>query len=358
VTVRSARRLTSRPARLSLIALGLLIVVFAILPARRSNAASLGTTSAVTPIETPIEAPIVAAPVAAYTDKLATVIDVVAAKKELSNVKAAALGLVEGITEFLPVSSTGHLLVAERILKVGQNDNTKEATDAYTVIIQLGAILAVLVVSWKRIQSIFMGLVGKSEDGRKLLIALVCALVPTAIIGLALDKTAEKYLLKVPVVAAAWALGAVAIFLLHSHYKNAQTGGKRLELLTPKNAVIIGLVQTIAVVLPGTSRSLVTILAAVVLGFSLSAAVEFSFLLGLATLSAAALLKIKTDGQLVLDTFGTTAPLIGLVVAAISAAAAVKWMISYLNNHDLRLFGIYRIGAAVLTLGLLAAGTI
>ena len=159
-------------------------------------------------------------------------------------------------------------------------------------------------------------------------------------------------------VAAAWILGGVAIFALNSRYKKAQTGGKRLELLTPKNAVIIGLVQTIAVALPGTSRSLVTILAAVVLGFTLSAAVEFSFLLGLATLSAAALLKIKTDGQLVLDTFGTTAPLIGLVVAAISAGVAVKWMISYLNNHDLRLFGIYRIGAAVVTLGLLAAGTI
>ena len=285
-------------------------------------------------------------------------IDAVAAKRELTNVKAAVLGLVEGITEFLPVSSTGHLLVAERILDVGQNENTKEATDAYTVIIQLGAILAVLVVSWRRIQSIFLGLIGKSEDGRNLLVGLLCALVPTAIIGLVLDKTAEKYLLKVPVVAAAWILGGVAIFALNARYKKAQTSGKRLELLTPKKAVIIGLVQTIAVALPGTSRSLMTILAAVVLGFTLSAAVEFSFLLGLATLSAAALLKIKTDGQLVLDTFGTTAPLIGLVVAAISAGVAVKWMISYLNNHDLRLFGIYRIGAAVLTLGLLAAGTI
>jgi undecaprenyl-diphosphatase len=372
VTVQSARPSASRNIRLLLVGLGLFIVAFAVLPTRGANAVSITTgsitaspivaSSAVTPIEapieTPIETPVVVAPNAADAAKLATEIDVVAAKKELTNAKAAVLGLVEGITEFLPISSTGHLLVAERILKVGQNDNTKEATDAYTVIIQLGAILAVLVVSWKRIQSILMGLVGKSDDGRKLLIALLCALVPTAIIGLALDKTAEKYLLKVPVVAAAWGLGAVAIFLLHNHYKNAQTGGKRLELLTPKNAVIIGLVQTIAVALPGTSRSLVTILAAVVLGFSLSAAVEFSFLLGLATLSAAALLKIKTDGQLVLDTFGATAPLIGLVVAAISAGVAVKWMISYLNNHDLRLFGIYRIGAAVVTLGLLAAGTI
>jgi undecaprenyl-diphosphatase len=357
VTVRFARIVAHRAARSLLIAIGLFALVLALLPTHAATA----DTAPVTPIETPIDvSPVVDAPAAASKAAAvsAAVIDVEAAKKELTNVKAAVLGLVEGITEFLPVSSTGHLLVAERILNVGQNKNTKEATDAYTVIIQLGAILAVLVVSWRRIQSIIMGLVGKSADGRKLLIALLCALVPTAIIGLVLDKTAEKYLLKVPVVAAAWALGAVAIFLLHNHYKNAQAGGKALELLTPKNAVIIGLVQTIAVALPGTSRSLVTILAAVVLGFSLSAAVEFSFLLGLATLSAAALLKINTDGQLVLDTFGTTAPLIGLVVAAVSAGVAVKWMISYLNNHDLRIFGVYRIGAAVITLGLLAAGTI
>jgi undecaprenyl-diphosphatase len=368
VTDRFARIFANRAARSVLVAMGLFALVLALLPAHNATATvAVPDTAAVTPIETPVDvSPAAATPSTATTRATATdssvaaidVIDVVAAKKELTNVKAAVLGLVEGFTEFLPVSSTGHLLVAERILKVGQNKNTKEATDAYTVIIQLGAILAVLVVSWRRIQSIIMGLIGKSEEGRKLLIALVCAIVPTAIIGLALDKTAEKYLLKVPVVAAAWILGAIAIFLLQSRYKNAQAGGKALELLTPKNAVIIGLVQTIAVALPGTSRSLVTILAAVVLGFSLSAAVEFSFLLGLATLSAAALLKIKTDGQLVLDTFGATAPLIGLVVAAISAGVAVKWMISYLNSHDLRLFGIYRIGAAVVTLGLLAAGTI
>ena len=363
MTERFARIFANRAARSFLIALGLFTLVLALLPSHTATA----DIATVTPIETPIDVSPAAAASAVVTSAVegraiagtgVAAVDVVAAKKELTNVKAAVLGLVEGVTEFLPVSSTGHLLVAERILKVGQNKNTKEATDAYTVIIQLGAILAVLVVSWRRIQSIIMGLFGKSEDGRKLLIALLCALVPTAIIGLALDKTAEKYLLKVPVVAAAWVLGAVAIFLLHNRYKNAQAGGKRLELLTPKNAVIIGLVQTVAVALPGTSRSLVTILAAVVLGFSLSAAVEFSFLLGLATLSAAALLKIKTDGQLVLDTFGTTAPLVGLVVAAVSAGVAVKWMISYLNNHDLRLFGIYRIGAAVVTLGLLAAGTI
>jgi undecaprenyl-diphosphatase len=362
VTVRFSRLLARRGARLLLLALALLAflaVGAALVPIRSAHAAT-----PVTPIETPIQAPTDPAPVASggatetQTVKPVVAVDAAAAKAELTNVKAAVLGLVEGVTEFLPVSSTGHLLVAERILKVGQNDNTREATDAYTVIIQLGAILAVLVVSWPRIQSIFLGLIGKSDEGRRLLVALICALIPTAIIGLALDKTAEKYLLKVPVVAAAWALGAVAIFLLDSRYKNAKTGGKRLEVLSPKNAVIIGLVQTIAVVLPGTSRSLVTILAAVVLGFSLSAAVEFSFLLGLATLSAAALLKIKTDGQLVFDTFGATAPIVGLVVAAVSAGVAVKWMISYLHRHDLRLFGIYRIGAAIVTLGLLASGTI
>ncbi len=271
------------------------------------------------------------------------------AKKELSIPKAVVLGVVEGVTEFLPISSTGHLLVAEKLMNIGQGV-TKEATDSYTVIIQLGAILAVLVVSWRRVQSILMGIIGKSAEGRKLLIALIAAFVPTVIIALALKKTIEKHFLKVPVVAAAWIVGGIVMLALGSRYRNARTGGKPLEALTPQHAVIIGVAQTLAVVWPGTSRSLVTILAAVVLGYGLSAAVEFSFLLGLATLGAASLKSIKDDGKLVIDTFGSVSPLIGIAVAFVSAAIAVKWMIGYLNKNDLTVFAGYRIAIGAATL--------
>jgi undecaprenyl-diphosphatase len=302
------------------------------------------------PVATPDPAPVVgSADIAA--------VDIAKAKKELTVPKAIALGIVEGVTEFLPVSSTGHLLVAERLLHVGQKPETKDATDAYTVIIQLGAILAVLLISWRRITTIFQGLVGKSVDGRKLLIALVCAFVPTAVIALAVEKTIKKHFLKVPVVAAAWIVGAVLIIALAKKYRVAQTKGRALELLTPQHAAIIGVAQTIAL-WPGMSRSLITILAAVVLGYSLSAAVEFSFLLGLMTLGAASLKSIKDDGKLVLDTFGKVSPLIGIVVAGVCAAIAVKWMITYLNKRDLTVFAVYRILAGLLTFGLLATNVL
>lgn len=280
------------------------------------------------------------------------------AKNELTALKAVVLGAVEGVTEFLPISSTGHLLVAERLLHVGQKAATKDATDSYTVIIQLGAIAAVLLVSWKRVLSLFQGLVGKSESGRKILIALIAAFVPTAIIGLALDKTIEKHLLRPGVVAAAWIVGALAILLFSRRYRNAQSGGRPLEMITWKHAAIIGVSQSIAVAWPGASRSLVTILAAILLGYSLIAAVEFSFILGLATLGAASIYKLGKDGSVVFDTFGVLHPMIGMVVAFITAAVAVKWMITYLNKHDLKVFAGYRIVAGVVTLALLAAGTI
>jgi undecaprenyl-diphosphatase len=277
---------------------------------------------------------------------------------ELTVLKAIILGAVEGFTEFLPISSTGHLLVAERLLHVGQKAATKDATDTYTVVIQLGAIAAVLLVSWKRVMSLFQGLVGKSESGRNILIALVAAFVPTAIIGLALDKPIEKHLLRPGVVAAAWIVGAVAILLLSRKYRDAKLAGRALEAITWKHAVVIGVSQTIAIAWPGMSRSLITILAAILLGYSLAAAVEFSFILGLATLGAASLYKLAKDGSVVFDTFGVANPVIGMVVAFVTAAVAVKWMLNYLNSHDLTAFAGYRVVAAIATIALLASHTI
>jgi undecaprenyl-diphosphatase len=272
----------------------------------------------------------------------------------LSTQKAVVLGLVEGITEFLPISSTGHLLVAEKLMDVGtQSDKAKRAADAYALIIQLGAILAVLVISWRRVVDVLQGVVGKSETGRRLLINLICAFVPAAAVGVLLDSTLEKYLLKPVPVAAAWLVGGVAILFFAKKFKEAQTSGRVLDAMTPKDAVMIGVAQSIAL-WPGVSRSLVTILGAILLGFALKDAVEFSFLLGLCTLGAAAGYALAKDGSLVFDTFGVRTPLIGMVVAFISAVVAVKWMVAYLNKRDLSLFGFYRIGVGVLALVLVA----
>ena len=276
----------------------------------------------------------------------------------LSAAKAVVLGLVEGVTEFLPISSTGHLLVAERLLDVGtQSDDAKKAADAYAVIIQLGAIAAVLLISWRRVVDVLQGLVGRSETGRRLLINLLAAFVPAAAVGVLFDSVLEKHLLKPVPVAIAWIVGGVAILGLSRRLTASNTSGRLLDAMTTRHALIIGVAQALAL-WPGVSRSLVTIVAAILLGFRVSDAVEFSFLLGLCTLSAAAGYSLLKDGSLVFDTFGTGTPLIGMLVAFVSAAVAVKWMVAYLNKRDLSIFGIYRVVVGVATLVLVATNVL
>jgi undecaprenyl-diphosphatase len=286
------------------------------------------------------------------------------AEKQLSNGQAVVLGVVEGITEYLPVSSTGHLVVIERLMNLPKNTTgspeevakSKEALDAYTVIIQFGAIIAVLVLYRRRVGQVFQGLVGKSESGRNLLLCLIAAFIPAAVVGLALSKKIDEHLLKPGPVAAAWIVGGLVILALYKKLSPSHGGGKALEGMTVKTAFTIGCAQALAL-WPGTSRSLVTIVAAVLLGMSLVAAVEFSFLLGLLTLTAATGLSVLKHGKLVHDTFGTTAPLIGMVVAGIAAALAVGTFVKFLGRRDLRGFGIYRIAAGIITLVLMATTT-
>ena len=276
-----------------------------------------------------------------------------AAKLELTTGKAVVLGLVEGLTEFLPVSSTGHLHVAEQLMDVGKTPATKDAMDSYTVIIQVGAILAVLLISWRRVVEVFQGLIGRSTEGRKLLLALAAAFVPAAVIGVVLDKAIGDDLLKTLPIALAWIVGGVAILVFGPRYRSAQRGGRALESLTVREGAIIGVAQALAL-WPGVSRSLVTILAAIIIGLSLEAAVEFSFLLGLLTLGAATVYKLGRDGSLVFDTYGKASPLIGIAVAFVSAAVGVKWMLGYLHRHDLTVFAGYRIAIGVVAIGLMA----
>jgi undecaprenyl-diphosphatase len=282
---------------------------------------------------------------------------------QLSSGDAVVLGLVEGITEYLPVSSTGHLIVTERLLRIvpkaGLDAESLDALDSYTVIIQIGAILAVLVIFWKRIVTIVQGLLGKNKGGRQLLIGLVIAFIPAAVFGKALESTITKHLLRPFPVAEAWLIGGAAIFAFTRWFGHTREQGRgaALETITIRQAAIIGGAQVLAL-WPGTSRSLVTILAALLVGLSLSAAVEFSFLLGLLTLSAATGYELLKNGSKVHDIYGTGTPLIGIAVAGVAAVIAVKWMVGYLNRHDLKLFGYYRIAAGILTIVFLASKVI
>jgi undecaprenyl-diphosphatase len=267
---------------------------------------------------------------------------------------AVVLGLVEGLTEYLPVSSTGHLLVANEALGLGGTPAADQARDAYAICIQAGAILAVLVLYHRRIRQMIEGVLGRSDDGRAVAIAVAAAFAPTAALGFALRDVVRDNLFSAGPVAAAWLVGGLVILALERR-GFLQRGGTELHQITLRQAALIGLAQSVAL-WPGTSRSLVTIIAAVLVGLSLAAAVEFSFLLGLVTLTSATLLTAVTDGQLLVDTFGYLTPMVGLVVAFGAAVASVRWMVAWLQQRGLDVFGYYRTALGVAAFAAIGLG--
>ncbi len=270
----------------------------------------------------------------------------------LSVFAAVVLGLVEGITEYLPVSSTGHLLVANELLGLGGTEASDRALETYAICIQAGAILAVLVVYKDRILQMMEGLVGRNEEGRRVLVAVLAAFIPTAIIAVSVFGFVRDRFFSAGPIALAWLVGGVVIVVLNrsGFFERA---GHELAEITVKQAALIGVMQTLAV-WPGTSRSLVTIIAGVLVGLSLRAAVEFSFLLGLITLTAATAYAGLKDGPEMIDTFGYLTPTIGLIVAFVSAVAAVRWMVAWLNDRGFEVFGWYRIAIGLIAIAVLA----
>lgn len=278
------------------------------------------------------------------------------APDDLSLLASVILGLVEGLTEYLPVSSTGHLLIVQDLLGLGGTESADLALDTYAICIQAGAILAVLVLYQNRIRQMLAGVTGADADGRRLLIATIAAFVPTVIIALALQDVVRSRLFGPVPIAIAWIVGGVAILLL-VRTGRLNRAGQAVTELSVRQAVIIGTAQAIAL-WPGVSRSLVTIIAAVLVGLSLSAAVEFSFLLGLATLSAATAFEALQNGSNLIDTFGWVAPIVGLIVAFVSAVVAIRWMVGWLERRGFAIFGWYRIAAGIAVFIALASGLI
>jgi len=264
--------------------------------------------------------------------------------------QALVLGLVEGLTEYLPVSSTGHLLLAQRLMGI----ESSTAAAAFAISIQGGAILAVLGLYRARVAQMTMGLIGQDATGRRLLINLVSAFIPAAVLGLLLEKPIKKYLFggdewgMWPVVAA-WFVGGLAILAVSFARRRrgaSPSTGLDLDQLTIRMALIVGFAQCLAM-WPGVSRSLITIVGGVLVGLSLPAAVELSFLLGVITLTAATAYDALKHGPEMLATYGAVPLLIGFVSAWISAVLAVKWMVGYLKSHGMEIFGWYRVALAI-----------
>lgn len=261
--------------------------------------------------------------------------------------QAVVLGLVEGITEYTPVSSTGHLILTQRAMGIGQTEEEKEAADAYSIVIQAGAILAVLTLYFPYVRRMLFGLFGRDAFGLRLLINIVVAFLPAAVIGLIFHGPIKQYLFGLQPIVFAWFVGGLAILAVSWWRKGKPpTEGLNIEDMTWKMALVIGFMQCIAM-WPGTSRSLVTILGGVLVGMNLPAAVIFSFLLGVVTLTAATAHDALHHGALMLEAYGWTNIATGFVMATLSAVLAVKWLVTYLKRHGLWIFGWYRVALAV-----------
>jgi undecaprenyl-diphosphatase len=281
----------------------------------------------------------------------------VSVAKSLSAADAAVLGVVEGVTEYLPVSSTGHLLVTARILDLPSSGKAGDAVKSYEIAIQFGAILAVLLLYRRRVGAMVEGLLGRSDEGRSLLQVVAIAFVPSAVIGVVSEKVIKDVLFGTWPVVVAWIVGGVVLIALSRSGRLTRPTGRALGSITTRDAMIIGGAQVFAL-WPGTSRSLVTIVAALLIGISMSAAVEFSFLLGFVTLAAATGYEMLSSGKTMIDTFGIGVPLLGMAVAFVAAAISIRWMVTYLTRHDLSIFGWYRIGIALIVIGLVASNAI
>jgi undecaprenyl-diphosphatase len=284
---------------------------------------------------------------------------------------AVILGLVEGITEYLPVSSTGHLLLTAQWLGLRSDEEQRRAVDAFSIVIQGGAILAVAGLYWSKVRGMahacvaVSGLVRKAADHRqalRLLRNLVAAFIPAAIFGLLLDDWLEARLFKPLPVVLALAIGGIALVLMDKWVRERAADERGTEVdgssLTVVQSVLIGLLQCVAM-WPGTSRSMMSILGGLAVGLRPRAAAEFSFLLGLPTLGAAcaySLLKLlRQDGGI--ELLGGIMPVaVGVIVAAVSAAFAISWLVAFIGRGGFLWCGLWRILLAALVGWMLWSG--
>ena len=263
--------------------------------------------------------------------------------------KSILYGIVEGITEWLPISSTGHMILLEEIMPMNVS---KSFWSMFLVVIQLGAILAVVVLYWNKIFPFRKNKEGKYTSVKSIWILwskILVATIPAAIIGLALDDWIDAHLYNGFVVALMLILVGVAFIYIENRNKDMRPSVNSLSALSYKDALIIGLFQVVAAVLPGTSRSGSTIIGGLMIGVSRAVAAEFTFFLAIPVMFGASLLKLVKFGFAfsVLEFFILV---IGMVVAFVVSIFVIRFLMSYIKKHDFKVFGWYRIvlGAFVL----------
>ncbi len=245
--------------------------------------------------------------------------------------QASFLGIIEGITEFLPISSTGHLIIAGHLLRLSETDVLK----SFEIAIQLGAIAAAVLVYWKMIIS-----------NRKLWLTVTAAFIPTGVIGLLFYGIVKTYLLgNIALVAASLGIGGIILIIFEWLYTDEKSTVTAAQDITISQAVLIGTAQALALI-PGVSRSAATVLCGMLIGIRRSAIVDFSFLLAIPTMALAAGFDLLKSDDL-FSSHDILALAIGFAVSFVTAYAAIRWLLSFIRTHTFTAFGTYRIALAL-----------
>lgn len=271
--------------------------------------------------------------------------------------KAILFGIVEGITEWLPVSSTGHMIILDEFIKL---DCTPEFLEMFLVVIQLGAILAVVILFWNKIFPFQFRDKDKpviEMDKIMLWLKIVVACIPAAVVGILFDDVFEALFYHASCVALALIVFGVAFIIVERRNKGRRAKVRKLDDITFQTAFIIGIFQLIAAVFPGTSRSGATIVGALLIGVSRSVAAEFTFFLAIPVMFGASLLKLVKFG-LSFTTLEAGVLVIGMLVSFFVSVFVIKFLMDYIKKHDFQVFGWYRIVLGILVLVLGAAGVI
>ena len=265
--------------------------------------------------------------------------------------KAILFGIVEGITEWLPISSTGHMILLDEFVTL---DVSPEFWDVFLVVIQLGAIFAVVILFWNKIFPFDFSAKGRKKgvirkDIFQMWFKVIVACVPAMIYGILLDDLISPYLYNATVVAVMLILFGIAFIIIENWNRGKRPRVKSIGALTYRDALLIGLFQLIAAIFPGTSRSRATIVGALLIGVSRTVSAEFTFFLAIPVMFGASLLKLVKAG------FAFTGSevlllVVGMVSAFVVSMLVISFLMGYIRKHDFKVFGWYRIVLGILVL--------
>ena len=266
----------------------------------------------------------------------------------LEIIKAIFFGIVEGITEWLPISSTGHMILLNELVKL---DVSQEFYDMFQVVIQLGAIIAVVILFWKQIWPVKKEKEKLTLDKNILSLwgKILVACIPAAIIGLLFDEVFEKLFYNYVCVAIALIVFGIAFIIIENKNKGKNSKINSLAELSYNTVLLIGIFQLIAAIFPGTSRSGATIVGALLLGVSRTVAAEFTFFLAIPVMFGASLLKL-VKFSFAFSGMELAILLVGMIVAFITSMFIIKFLMSYIKKHDFKVFGWYRIVLGIIVL--------